>query len=66
MFAIITFVIVLAFMVIKNIVKYIRFGVSSQNDYYTSHDTLKVGSLLLTVLAGELLFSGLACLFFVF
>ena len=65
-FAIITFGIIVTFMIIKNIVKYVRFGVSGQNDYYTPQDTLKVGSLLLTVLAGELLFCGLMTLFFVF
>ena len=65
-FAIAMFVIVATFMIIKNIVKYIRFGVSGQSDYYTSQDTLKVGSLLSTVLAGELLFAGLLSLFFVF
>ena len=64
--AIFTFGIVAVFMVTKNIVKYIRFGVSGQNDYYTPQDTLKVGSLLLTVLAGELLFGGLMTMFFVF
>ena len=66
MFAILAFAIVGAFMIIKNIVNYVRFGVGSQNDYYTPHDTLKVGSLLLTVIAGELLFGGLASMFFVF
>ena len=66
MFAILAFAIIGTFMIIKNIVNYVRFGVGSQNDYYTPHDTLKVGSLLLTVIAGELLFGGLACLFFVF
>ena len=51
-------------MVAKNVVNYIRFGVSCQNDYYSEHDTLKIGSLFSTVVAGELFFGGLICMYF--
>lgn len=42
-----------------------RYGVTSASDYYTSEDTLKVGSLLITLFAGELLFSGLISFFYI-
>ena len=51
-------------MIIKNVVNYIRFGISCQNDYYSEHDTLKIGSLLSTVIAGELFFVGLISMYF--
>ena len=56
------FVIIGVFMVAKNLVNYMRFGVACQNDYYTEHDTLKIGSLLATVIAGELFFCGVLSL----
>ena len=48
-----------------NCVRYIRYGVCNSNDYYTQEDTLKVGSLLLTLFGGELLFAGLISFFYI-
>lgn len=48
-----------------NCVRYVRYGVCSSNDYYSSEGTLKVGSLLLTLFGGELLFAGLISFFYI-
>ena len=47
-----------------NFFKYVRYGVFSANDFYTPQDTLKVGSLLLCLLGGQLLFVGLLSFFY--
>ena len=64
-FTVLNFIVYGAFIGIRNCVKYMRFGVTSSSDYYTSEDTLKVGSLLLTLFAGELLFTGLISFFYI-
>ena len=57
------FIVLLLIVFVQNCVKYIRFGVTSANDYYTQENTLKIGSLLLTLFGGELLFAGLISFF---
>lgn len=52
------------FMIAKNVFKYVKFGVTAPNDYYTTSDTLKIGAFFLTLLAGELLFLGLMGVFY--
>ena len=47
-----------------NFFKYLRYGVFSSNDFYTPQDTLKVGSLMLCLLSGQLLFLGLLSFFY--
>ena len=64
-FTVLNFVVYGAFMAIRNCVRYVRFGVTSANDYYNSEQTLKVGSLLLSVFGGELLFAGLISFFYI-
>lgn len=64
-FTVLNFVVYGSFIGIRNCVRYIRYGVTSASDYYTSEDTLKVGSLLITLFAGELLFSGLISFFYI-
>jgi hypothetical protein len=53
------------FKLVKNIASYARFGITTANDYYTSHDTLKMGAMLLSVFAGETLFVALLSTFYV-
>jgi len=60
-----TFGVVFLFMIFKNIVKYSRYGVFNSNDFYSTHDTLKVGSLFVSVLAGELLLIGMMSFFYI-
>ena len=50
---------------IINCVRYVRYGVCNTSDYYTREDTLKVGSLLLSLFGGELLFAGLISFFYI-
>ena len=57
------FIVLLLIVLVQNCVKYIRYGVTSSNDYYTQENTLKIGSLLLTLFGGELLFAGLISFF---
>lgn len=64
-FTVFNFLVYGSFIWIRNCVGYARFGVTSSSDYYTSEDTLKVGSLLLSLFGGELLFSGLISFFYI-
>lgn len=64
-FTVLNFVVYGSFIGMRNCVRYMRYGVTSASDYYTSEDTLKVGSLLITLFAGELLFSGLISFFYI-
>ena len=50
---------------IRDCVRRWRYGVTGTSDYYTSEDTLKVGSLLLSLFGGELLFAGLISFFYI-
>ena len=59
------FVVYGLFIAIFNCVRYVRFGVGSSNDYYAPDQTLKVGSLLLSLFGGELLFAGLISFFYI-
>lgn len=71
-FIIFAFCTVLVFMIAKNVVSYVRYGVLVQNDFYsttyaawTSGETLKVGSLFLCLVAGEMLFIGAISSFYI-
>ena len=64
-FTVLSFVVYLTFMAISNCVRYVRYGVTSQSDFYTEENTLKVESLLLSVFGGELLFGGLISYFYI-
>ena len=59
------FVVYGSFIGVRNCMRYCRYGVSSASDYYTSEDTLKVGSLLITLFGGELFFAGLISFFYI-
>lgn len=50
---------------IRDCIRRWRYGVTETSDYYTSEDTLKVGSLLLSLFGGELLFAGLISFFYI-
>ena len=64
LFTVFNFVVYGTIMTIKSCVRYLRFGVTSSNEYYSSEQTLKMGSLLLSVFGGELLFGGLISFFY--
>ena len=64
-FAVLNFLLYGTITGIQNCVRYVRFGVLTSNDYYTSDQTLKVGSLLLSLFGGELLFAGLISFFYI-
>ena len=64
-FTVLNFLVYGTFIGIINCVRYARYGVCNSNDYYTQEDSLKVGSLLLTLFGGELLFAGLISFFYI-
>ena len=59
------FVVYGAFILVRNCIRYMRYGVMSTSDYYTQEQTLKVGSLLLSLFGGEMLFAGLISFFYI-
>ena len=64
-FTVFNFLVYGTFIGVRNCIRYVRYGVTSTSDFYTSEDTLKVGSLLLSLFGGELLFSGLISFFYI-
>ena len=64
-FTVLSFLVYLTFIALSNCVRYIRFGVTNQSDFYTEEGTLKVESLLLSVFGGELLFGCLISFFYI-
>ena len=64
-FAVFNFIVYGMFIAVGNCARYVRFGVSSSNDYYEPDQSLKVGSLLLSLFGGELLFAGLISFFYI-
>mmetsp|Transcript_15918 Transcript_15918/g.21572 ORF Transcript_15918/g.21572 Transcript_15918/m.21572 type:complete len:92 (-) Transcript_15918:971-1246(-) len=64
-FTVLNFIVYFTCIGIRNCVRHVRYGVTSASDYYTNEDTLKVGSLLLSLFGGELLFAGLISFFYI-
>lgn len=65
LFIVLIFAMMTIFILIKNVVTYFKYGITGTNDYYTEHNTLKIGALLLSVFAGEALMIGLLSTFYI-
>lgn len=50
---------------VSSLIRYFRFGVFGHNNFYNEHDMLKIGSVFLTLLSGQLFSLGLMAIFYV-